>query len=64
MVADHRPYAAAGLIPWRSLGTAIRSLAWSGFGGQEGSETSGVSPNDNPRRERPASSPAAAGTAW
>ena len=38
------------------LGKAIRSQAWSGFGGQEGSETSGVSPNNNPRRERPASS--------
>ncbi len=37
-------------------GKAIRSLAWSGMGGQEGSETSGVSPNDNPRHERPASS--------
>ena len=37
-------------------GTAIRSLAWPGSGGQEGSETSGVSPNNNPRRERPASS--------
>jgi len=37
-------------------GKAIRSQAWSGMGGQEGSETSGVSPNDNPRRERPASS--------
>ena len=35
---------------------AIRSLAWPGFGGQEGSETSGVSPNNNPRLERPASS--------
>ena len=39
-------------------GTAIRSLAWPGSGGQEGSETSGVSPNNNPRRERPASSSA------
>jgi hypothetical protein len=36
-------------------GTAIRSQAWSGTGGQDGSETSGVSPNNNPRRERPAS---------
>ena len=36
-------------------GTAIRSQAWSGIGGQDGSETSGVSPNNNPRRERPAS---------
>ncbi|GAC1468555.1 MAG: hypothetical protein NVSMB9_11350 [Isosphaeraceae bacterium] len=35
---------------------AIRSLAWSGMGGQDGSETSGVSPNNTPRRERPASS--------
>ena len=34
---------------------AIRSLAWPGSGGQEGSETSGVSPNNNPCRERPAS---------
>ena len=39
-----------------ACGTAIRSLAWPGSGGQEGSETSGVSPNNNPRRERPASS--------
>ena len=39
-------------------GTAIRSQAWPGSGGQEGSETSGVSPNNNPRHERPASSPA------
>jgi hypothetical protein len=36
-------------------GKAIRSQAWSGMGGQDGSETSGVSPNNNPRRERPAS---------
>jgi len=36
-------------------GKAIRSQAWSGTGGQDGSETSGVSPNNNPRRERPAS---------
>ena len=33
----------------------IRSQAWLGTGGQEGSETSGVSPNNNPRLERPAS---------
>jgi hypothetical protein len=39
-----------------SLGMAIRSQAWPGIGGQEGSETSGVSPNNNPRHERPASS--------
>ena len=38
-----------------NCGRAIRSQAWPGFGGQEGSETSGVSPNNNPRRERPAS---------
>ena len=43
----------------RVQGTAIRSQAWLGFGGQDGSETSGVSPNNNPRRERPASSGAA-----
>jgi hypothetical protein len=36
-------------------GTVIRSQAWSGSGDQDGSETSGVSPNDNPRHERPAS---------
>ena len=30
---------------------AIRSLAWSGSGGQDGSETSGVSPNNNPRHD-------------
>ena len=36
-------------------GTAIRSQAWLGKGDQEGSETSGVSPNNNPRHERPAS---------
>ena len=40
----------------RLRGKAIRSQAWPGNGGQEGSETSGVSPNNNPRRERPASS--------
>jgi hypothetical protein len=39
-------------------GRAIRSQAWPGTGGQEGSETSGVSPNNNPRHERPASNPA------
>jgi hypothetical protein len=39
-----------------AAGMAIRSLAWPGSGGQEGSETSGVSPNNNPRLERPASS--------
>jgi len=33
----------------------IRSQAWPGNGSQDGSETSGVSPNHNPRRERPAS---------
>jgi hypothetical protein len=27
---------------------AIRSQAWPGIGGQEGSETSGVSPNNKP----------------
>ncbi len=32
---------------------AIRSLAWQGFGGQEGSETSEVSPNNTPRRRAP-----------
>jgi hypothetical protein len=37
------------------VGKAIRSQAWPGTGGQEGSETSGVSPNNNPRHERPAS---------
>ena len=34
-------------------GTAIRSQAWLGFGGQDGSETSGVSPNNTPRRRAP-----------
>ena len=38
-----------------TVGKAIRSQAWPGIGGQEGSETSGVSPNNNPRPERPAS---------
>jgi hypothetical protein len=33
----------------------IRSRAWPGSVRQEGSETSGVSPNNNPRPERPAS---------
>ena len=42
----------------RLRGKAIRSQAWPGNGGQEGSETSGVSPNNNPRHERPASNPA------
>ncbi len=37
----------------RVRGTAIRSRAWPGSGGQEGSETSGVSPNHNPRRRAP-----------
>ncbi len=32
---------------------AIRSQAWVGNGVQEGSETSGVSPNNNPRRRAP-----------
>ena len=36
-------------------GMVIRSQAWSGMGDQDGSETSGVSPNNNPRLERPAS---------
>ena len=41
---------------WRFVsGMAIRSQAWPGNGGQEGSETSGVRPNNNPRHERPAS---------
>ena len=51
-----RPNWAAGTGMVSSSGTAIRSQAWPGFGGQEGSETSGVSPNNNPRHERPASS--------
>ena len=45
----------AGRLGRDVSGTAIRSQAWSGTGGQEGSETSGVSPNNNPRHERPAS---------
>jgi hypothetical protein len=32
---------------------AIRSQAWSGTGGQDGSETRGVSPNNNPRLSAP-----------
>ena len=43
------------LMSAKDMGRAIRSLAWPGSGGQDGSETSGVSPNDNHRRERPAS---------
>ena len=32
---------------------AIRSQSWPGNGRQDGSETSGVSPNNNPRRRAP-----------
>lgn len=39
--------------PFARSGMAIRSQAWPGFGGQEGSETSGASPNSNPRRRAP-----------